>query len=200
MSSRTFHAALFHRQRGSAMAQWCIAALPLLILGSICIELSQWHATRQQFALLAQRAVDAAALDGGTTAALRKHWLKHHQARAMAPATVCVTDRVADLMADFADLALSRRLGKKVIRHDHIEQQHQDALKRGWPGGQGPKSRVTIFAANVLSIEVTIRYRPVNPWVRQIVNPVIMRIKHRAIMQSHRPNNPQPCFEYDRRS
>jgi hypothetical protein len=182
------------RQIGSAMLQWCIAALPLLLLGSLSIELSQWHLTRQQLALMAQRSVDAAALDGGTISALRRHFQANRPADWKTPMTVCIIDRVDRLMTDFVDHNLSRRLGKKVIRHDHIEQQHLDALKRGWPGGLGPSSRQSISAANRLTIQVSANYRPVSPWIRRLVHPVTIRLVHQAIMQSHRQASHQDCM------
>ena len=180
--------------RGSAMVQWCIAALPLLLLGAISIELSHWHATRQRLTLAVQRAVDATSLSGGTTDALERHLALHLGSDLRMPMRVCVTDDVAALMADFMDRRLSTALGRRVIRHDHIAAQHQLALSKGWPQGRGPRSRKTIFEANRFNVQVTAQYRPLSPWVRQVLNPVIFELRHQAIMQSHRQTMRRRCL------
>ena len=179
---------------GSAMVQWCIAALPLLLLGAISIELSHWHATRQRLTLAVQRAVDATSLSGGTTNVLERHLSLNLASDLRMPMRVCVTDDVGALMADFVDRRLSTDLGQRVIRHDHIAAQHRRALSKGWPQGRGPRSRKTIFEANRLNVKITAQFRPLSPWVRHVLNPVIFELTHQAIMQSHRQSERRRCF------
>lgn len=175
------------------MVQWCIAALPLLLLGAIAIEASHWHTTRQRLALAIQRAVDDASLSGGTTAALEQGLRNHLPSDVRSPVKACITDPVNPLMSDFIDRALSARLGKPVIRHNHLAQQQADAIARGWPNGRGPRSQMTIFEANQLNVRASIKYRPLSSWARMIINPVLIVLDHHAIMQSHRHRSDKTC-------
>lgn len=177
------------------MLQWCIAAIPLLLLGSITIELSHWHTTRQRLTLAVQRAVDDTALTGGSTDALRQHLQRHLPDGLRVPVTACVTDPVNNLIADFRDKQLSMRLGKPVIRHDHVAAQHREAVARGYPNGRGPRSHKTIFQANQLNVHATFRYRALSPWVRRLIDPVMIRLEHQAIMQSHRQRLSTACVK-----
>lgn len=182
-----------HRLRGSAMLQWCIAALPLLLLGSIAIEASHWHTTRQRLALSVQRAVQATAMNGGTTDSLKQQLQIHLPTDLSFPIKACVTDPVNALMTDFIDARLSVKLGKAVIRHDHVAEQHRKAQARGRIGGRGPRSQKTIFEANQLNVVAMVQYRALSPWVRKLIDPVNIRLEHTAIMQSHRQRIRSPC-------
>ncbi|UOD49552.1 TadE/TadG family type IV pilus assembly protein [Orrella daihaiensis] len=179
--------------RGSAMVQWCIAALPLLLLGSMAIEVSHWHTTRQRLALSVQRATEAAALRHGTIDALAQQLKKNLPKDLDFPVKVCITDPVNALMADFIDKHLSRSLGVAVIRHNHVLEQHRQSISRGRRNGLGPRSQKTIFEANQLNVQVTVRYRALSPWVRKLIDPVTIRLDHLAIMQSHRQRPGRPC-------
>ncbi len=181
------------------MLQWCIAALPLLLLGSMTIEASHWHNARQRLALAVQRATDDTALAGGTIEALLARLKKHLARDLQVPIKLCVTDPVNAMMTDFVDKPLSRKLGKPVIRHDHLVAQHRAAIDRGRPDGMGPRSHKTIFEANQLNVLAIIEYRALSPWVRKIVDPVTIRLEHRAIMQSHRQRLTRPCVTLNQR-
>lgn len=183
--------------RGSAMLQWCIAALPLLLLGSIAIEVSHWHATRQRLALSVQRATEATALSHGTLDALGQHLQKQLPRDLRFTVKACITDPVNALMADFMDKPLSRKLGMPVIRHDHVIEQHRQAIKKGRRSGRGPRSGKTIFEANQLNVLATVRYRPLSPWVRKLIDPVMIKLEHSAIMQSHRTRLSTPCVTFN---
>lgn len=179
---------------GSAMVQWCIAALPLLLLGALVIELSQWHLTRQRLALAVQRTVDDTALSGGSIAMLSHHLKRHMPADLKMPMRLCITDPVKPLMSDFVDQSLSKQIGQAVIRHDHVTQQHLEALKRGWPQGRGPRSQKTIFEANRLTVQLVAKYQAKSAWVRQVIDPIAITLTHQAIMQSHRQQTPSACL------
>lgn len=181
--------------QGSVMAQWCIAALPLLLLGSAAIEASEWHATRQRLALAVQLATDDASMTGGTSQSLSDHLRKHLPSDLTLPIEACITDPVHALMADFMDKRLSLKLGKPVIRHNHVNAQHKDSLSKGRPQGRGPRSGKTISEANMLNVEAVATYRVRSPWIRKIVGPVKIRLKHRAVMQSHRQRLSQRCVK-----
>lgn len=175
------------------MIQWCIAAIPLLLLGSIAIEITHWHTTRMRLSLSVQRAVDHAALTGGTTETIKRHLEQHLSPDLRMDLRGCLTDRVDELMPDFVDRRLSATHGHAVIRHDHLAQQHKDYIARGWQHGRGPRSGRTIFEANTLRLEVTATTHARNPWIRQIFDPLRIRLEHQAIMQSHRVNGAN-CF------
>ncbi len=179
--------------RGSVMLQWCIVALPLLLLGSMVIETSHWHSARQRFALAVQRATDDTALKGGTIEALQARLQRHLAPDLNVPMKICITDPVNAMLADFMDKSLSRKTGKPVMRHDHVAAQHRDAIERGRREGRGPRSKKTIFEANQLNVLAIIQYQALSPWVRKIVGPVMIRLEHSAIMQSHRRRLNTPC-------
>ena len=179
-------------RQGSALVQWCIAALPLLLLGAMAIEISHWHTTRQRLALSVQRAVDQTSLSAGTTQALKQHLQKQLPEDLRLPMRACITDPVNAFMSDFIDRRLSSKQRTAVIRHDHVAQQHRDYVKHGLPGGRGSRSGMTIFEANTLNVEVVVQSRALSPWVRQLYDPVTYKLTHQAIMQSHRQLGP-PC-------
>jgi hypothetical protein len=183
---------------GSALTEWLIVALPLLLLGSLAIEVSGWHMARQRIALATQRAADATALEGGTPSAfglqLQHHWPPDLRVKARA----CVSDPIADLMRDFSDPSLSRRLGQRVIRHDHMKQQTLDKKLSGGAMGRGRASGKTIAQANQLNVEVTVQYPPRSPWIRMLVKTVPIRLKAIAVMQSHRLFWRNPCVQIQR--
>jgi hypothetical protein len=181
-------------RRGSAMVQCCLAALPLLLLGSVVIEATQWHATRQRLALAVQRTTHDASLDGGTGEALKTHLQRHLPRDLRMPIQLCITDPVGALMSDFLDARLSAKLGKAVIRHNHLGAQHGDSIAKGRPQGIGPKSKQDIFQANRLNIEVRANYRPASTWVRKLIGSVTIHLRHQAIMQSHRQRTSMPCI------
>jgi len=181
--------------KGSALTEWLIVALPLLLLGSLAIEVSGWHMARQRVALATQRAADATALEGGTPSAFGLHLQRHWPSDLQVKLKACVTDPIADLMRDFSDQSLSRRLGQRVIRHDHMKQQTLDKKLSGSPSGRGRSSGKTLSQANQLNVEVTFQYRPRSPWIRMLVKTVPIRLKAIAVMQSHRLFWRSPCVE-----
>jgi len=188
---------------GSALTEWIIVALPLLLLGSVAIEVSGWHLARQRVALATQRAADAAALAGGTPSAfglnLQRQWPSDLRVNIKA----CVTDSIADLMRDFSDPALSQKLGQRVIRHDHLNAQRLANTRRGGTAGRGARgggrsSGKTVAQANQLNVEVIVQYRPHSPWIRSIVKTVPIRLQAMAVMQSHRLFWREPCVQIQR--
>lgn len=187
------HPAVLKRLFGSAMLQWCLIALPLLWMGALVIELSYWHLTRQRVALLAQRAVEDASLSYGTSQALKHHLQRHLPSHMHLELRACITDDVPALMRDFKDKHLGQRLGSDVIRHNHVREQHKQALRKWGASGLGTRSRRTISDANTLNVTVEAVYRPRNPWIRMLLREIPLRSEHRAIMQSHRKHTQTSC-------
>lgn len=184
----------YQMQQGSAMLQWCIAALPLLLLGSLIIEASNWHATRQRLALTLQRAAYGASMESGTSQALKKHIQANLPSDLDMPIRTCITDPVRALMADFQDHRLSEQVGAPVIRHNHVQAQYEAALAKGRTGGRGSRSGKTIFDANTIHVRLTADYKPSSRWIRAVVNVVPIKVEYRAIMQSHRKSPSPPCI------
>lgn len=172
-------------QGGGALVEWTLIALPLLLVGSLALEVSEWHLTRQRLALVLQRATEDTALKGGHPQTLLQQVKRHWPSHLMAKLHACVTEP-RTLLADFADRSLSRMLGQSVVRHDHLAHQHAKALKKGWPQGRGRTSGRTIFEANVLTVQAYASIQPRSVWIRAIVPTVTMKIQAQAIMQSHR--------------
>jgi len=180
-------------QVGHALIEWIIVSLPLIWLGLLAIEVSGWHSTRQELALVAQQATLFASLSGGRTESIREHLIEHRSLLMRGEIQVCVKDQVSQLMRDFKDKRLSQQVGHDVIRHNHIIEQHRRFVAKGWANGRGPRSGQTISAANFLRVSVTLQHRPVTPVIRFFIPTITITSHHEAVMQSHRTQNPKAC-------
>jgi hypothetical protein len=180
--------------RGNTLIEWVLAALPLLMLATVTYELTEWHTTRQRLALISQRAVDAASLSGAHPKTLKKHLSAARGQTFKWPIQACVVDPISALMQDFQDRHLTLDATPR-IRYNHIAQQQRDAQARGWAAGRGPASGKTISEANRLNVVVLAHYTPALPWVRRWVGPMLIEVKHQAVMQSHRAFFVNPCVE-----
>jgi hypothetical protein len=180
-------------QCGSAMIQMCIAALALLSLATLVIEVSHWHMTRQRVALILQRAVDATSMEQGHSPALKRHLVR--QMNWPISFYVCVLEDTFALLQDFRDIKLSRQAGQATIRHNHLRAQHLAAIETGWPAGKGPASGQSIFEANRLTVQLRAHYLPKSPWIRKVVGHIPIKVTHAAVMQSHRQAADPRCFD-----
>lgn len=187
---------LIRRQSGHAVVEWLIICLPLIWLGSLIVEVSDWHNTRQRIALASQRATTLASLEGGRTTQVMAGLMKHLSKDIQGTLHVCVTDPVSDLMRDFKDQRLSQQLGFNVIRHDHVAEQHRQLMAKGWPNGRGALSRRDISEANRLHVAVTLHRRPTSPWVRLMMPVIKIKTTHQAVMHSHRRENTAACLTH----
>ena len=180
-------------QAGHALIEWVIVSLPLIWLGLLAVEVSGWHSTRQELALLAQQATLFASMTGGRTESIERHMNQRRSWRLNGAIEVCVKDRVNQLMNDFKDRHLSQQLGHDVIRHDHIAEQHRRFVAKGWANGRGPRSGQSISAANFLRVSVILKHQPVTPLIRFFMPTIKIASHHQAVMQSHRTQNPNAC-------
>lgn len=180
-------------QTGHALIEWTLVSLPLICLGLLAIEVSGWHSTRQELALVAQQATLFASMTGGHTESVQRHLDQHRSWRLRDEIQICVKDRVNQLMSDFKDQRLSQQVGHDVIRHDHIAEQHKRFIAKGWRNGRGPRSGQSISSANFLRVSVTLQYRPVTPVIRFFMPIIAIASHHQAVMQSHRARNPKAC-------
>ncbi len=186
-------------QTGHALIEWIIVSLPLVWLGLLAIEVSGWHSTRQELALVAQQATLFASMSGGRTESVKQHLAQHRSLQIRGDIQVCVKDRVSQLMSDFKDRRLSQQVGHDVIRHDHIAEQHRRFIAKGWDNGRGPRSGQSISAANFLRVSVTLQHRPVTPVIRFFMSSIAIASHHQAVMQSHRTQNPNACVKLNSR-
>lgn len=181
-------------QRGQALIEWLIVCLPLICLGSLLVEVSDWHTSRQRLALAAQRATVLASLEGGQTHRVMRALEQFLPEDLRDTLEVCVTDPINELMQDFQDTRLSRQLGYAVIRHDHVAEQHRRFVAKGWPQGIGPRSQRDISTANRLNVRVTLSRQPASPWIRFFLPTIRLQTKHQAVMQSHRKHDNATCL------
>ena len=186
------------QQRGQALIEWLIVCLPLICLGSLLVEVSDWHMTRQRLALAAQRATTLASLEGGQTYRIMQALEQLLPADLRDTLEVCVTDPINELMHDFKDEKLSRKLGFAVIRHDHLADQHRHWVAKGWPQGIGPRSRRDISQANRLNVRVVLNHQPASPWIRFFLPTIRIQSNHQAVMQSHRRHDESGCLRRQR--
>jgi len=166
--------------------------LPIIMLGSLILEVTYWHTARQRLALAMSQAVDLAAMQHGAES-VAWLYLKHKRPELNIQAQdVQATPDTATIFSEFADPALSRQFGQPTIRHDFLMAQHEKYRSRGWSSGRGPLSGKTILEANTLSLTVTGWHRPYLSWLgavmqlRQGYGRIAIRITQSALMQSHR--------------
>lgn len=164
------------------------------MLLSVLFEVTHWFVLKEHLLLHSQRATEHAAMLGGQPSAAQAHLRKHLRPRTLRLGTVCVLDNVNLLMQDFKDPALSQRLKRSVIRHNHVAAQHQHFVARGWSGGRGRQSKRTISEANILSLETRVNYPLVLPWLQAILGPnLTIRTRTKAVMQSPREEPDKQC-------
>jgi len=175
------------RQRGAAMLEFAAAALPLLFAGAAAVEAARWFAARQVAALALHEAARAAAAGHGEPGVLRQAFEQalrplfvppgaHGTARArmqaaaarlrsragLAPWRIELLGPPAAAHADFARPGLGPG-GAPAIGNDYLAEQHRAALARGWPGGRGPASGLTIHEASVLHLRLVYLHEPLVP-------------------------------------
>lgn len=184
-------------QRGVAMLEFLVVALPLLLVGLGSVEFAHWQLTRQavDYALMEaaregavthgdpmamRRRFDAALLPlfgGGTT----REALADTAARVAARAAAIEADTRVPAMrlevlgpgksafADFADPALAAQFGRRAINNDYLAEGHARDVARGWPDGRGPSSGQSRFDANLLRLRLTYLHPPLLPGMRTLL-------------------------------
>jgi hypothetical protein len=187
------------RQQGTAMVEFAVVALPLLMAALLAVEAARWHVVRQ---VLNLALLDAAR--AGTTAHARPRVIdeafeqgllplftppgQHRSARARMQAELLEVTRRTGLLpwridilspsgtayADFGDAALrvDGARGLPAINNDYQAEQHARRRSQGWQDGRGPLSGLTIFDANTLRLRLTYIHAPMVPGVRAILRAV----------------------------
>lgn len=186
--SRWRHASR-RRQRGTGMAGFLLAAMPILMLGLGGVEAAHWSGLRQTLSLAlmesaragatrqAQPQAIAAAFEHGlrmsypdSRTAARA--LRERRAALGAPWRILIARPTPAAFLDHADPDLRGprgHPGQALIRNDYQAQQQARRLAQGWPAGRGPRSGLTIHEANTLVLELWWPHRPLVPGVEAIV-------------------------------
>lgn len=182
-------------QSGSAMVECCIAILPIIMLGSLILEVSYWHTARQRMALAMSQAVDLATMQHGVASVVWQY-LKQIRPELIIQAqdvqAVQTQTDITAIFSEFADPTLSKQFGQPTIRHDFLIAQHEKFKSLGWSGGRGPISRKTILEANTLSLTAVGWHKPYLSWLSAVLKlwqghgRVAIRVTQSAMMQSHR--------------
>uniref|UniRef100_UPI0033424394 pilus assembly protein n=1 Tax=Castellaniella defragrans TaxID=75697 RepID=UPI0033424394 len=180
------------RQHGVGMAEFLLAALPILLLGAGGIETAHWLLLRQSLSFALVEAGRAAATRQADPAALAQAFedalhILHPQAgqrdaalawrrralnglpwqiRIVRPARASFLDHAAP---DLDSPAGGTAQGLTLIRNDRQHEQYLRGLGLGWPDGRGPASGETIFEANTLVLELTWPHRPLLPGIAALL-------------------------------
>jgi hypothetical protein len=182
-------------QSGSAMVECCIGILPIIMLGSLILEVTYWHTARQRLALAMSQAVDLATMQHGAASVVWQYLKQIRPELIIQLKDVQTVQTQAELTAifsEFADLTLSKQFGRPTIRHDFLIAQHEKFKSLGWSGGRGPISRKTILEANTLSFTAVGWHKPYLSWLSAVLkllqghSRVAIRVTQSAMMQSHR--------------
>jgi hypothetical protein len=193
-------------QRGVAMLEFLIVALPLLMLGLSGVEFAHWQLTRQAVDHALMEAAREGAVTHGDPLAMRRRFdatllplfgggttadeLAQTAARVAARAAAIEADTGVPAMrlevlgpgkasfADFADPTLGARFGRRAINNDYLAEAHAGDVARGWPDGRGPASGVTRFEANLLRLRLTYLHPPLLPGMRTLLQAMTGDAEH----------------------
>lgn len=176
-------------QRGTGMAGFLLAAMPVLTLGLGGVEAAHWSGLRQTLSLALMEAARAGATHQArpqTIAQAFEHGLRmaypdpraaaralrERQAALGAPWRIRIARPGPKAFLDHADPDLRGPRaypGQPLIRNDYQARQHTRRLAQGWPEGRGPRSGLSIHEANTLVLELWWPHRPLIPGLGAIV-------------------------------
>ncbi|AZG08372.1 pilus assembly protein [Pigmentiphaga sp. H8] len=181
------------RQRGAAMAEFTVIALPLLWAGLGAFETGRWLLMRQAvgYALFeAARAGTAARADPAATAqaferalspalgvratpnpdeqlsavrARMASWARTHGLR------MARLEQLSPTPASFQDFAVGRSAGPRELDYDYQRLHHDTVYLSRYRGGIGPRSGQTLFDANTLVLRLTYLHAPYLPGMRALL-------------------------------
>lgn len=184
-----------NRQRGSSATEFILAAVPILLVGLGAIELSRWFFIKQALSLALLEAGRAGIVHHARPASietaferallplfpptsthsaaqrLRNAFERRQAHTGVPPWQIRVLAPEAAAFHDFsaAGLAVAGADGLAVIDNHYLAEQHERYQARGWPGGRGPLSGVTIFEANDLALHLTYMHEPLVPGMASLL-------------------------------
>lgn len=178
-----------HSQRGSAIIEFLVSALPILLLGLGATETARWYIHKQhirfaldeaqrvatvtyaepkQFIEAFEEAIKPLFAPAGLysdTAARRDAYLNSVSKKtAMPPWRISITSPNSRHFKDFQqnDLAIAKSSGFAAINNNYQFEQHQEKPL-------GLQSNATIYEANILSINLIYPYKPLVPGVATLL-------------------------------
>lgn len=176
-------------QRGSAIVEFLVTAVPVLLLGLGATETARWYMQKQhiRYALLeAQRVASVSHAHPEQMVAAFEEALKplfapagrHHSIEArrdaylsevnqrtgLTPWRITITSPNPEHFKDFhqSDLAIARSSGFPAINNNYQFEQHQEK-------SLGLHSQETIYEANILSVDLVYPYKSLVPGVSGLI-------------------------------
>ena len=183
------YSSLLHGQRGSAVIEFLVSALPILLLGLGATETTRWyihkqhirfaldeaqrvatvtHAEPKQFTEAFEEAIKPLFAPAGlyaSTAARRDAYLSSvSEKTAMPPWRISITSPNSTHFHDFKqnDLVIAQSSGFAAINNNYQLEQHQEKPL-------GLHSQETIYEANILSVKLIYPYKPIVPGVAALM-------------------------------
>lgn len=183
------------RQRGTSAIEFIVVAVPMLLVGLGAIELGRWFSVKQAVSLALLEAGRAGITDHARPSSIehaferallpmfpptRRHTSaqrlaitleRRRQATGAAPWQIQVVSPDTAAYTDFSSkrVQVANADGYAVIDNNYQAEQHEAYVAKGWEGGRGPISGVTIFDANSLVLHLTYPHEPLVPGMNALL-------------------------------
>jgi len=185
------------RQRGFAMMEFLIVALPLLLAAMACYEASRWYMVREAISLALLEAGRAGSVSHARPQIIEEAFLAaltplyapagkfhsprerlHQQLKRLEQDSsgwlawdIVITHPTLAEFADFRqkDLPIAIKTGNPAINNNYQHRQHQQFQR-------GPVSGSTIYDANTLQLRARYLYMPVVPGMQTLLRSVFSAI------------------------
>lgn len=183
------------RHRGTAMVEFAVVALPLLLIGLGTFEAGRWLLMRQAVGYALFEAARAGAVTqadpatmarafqlalapalgvGGPTtpdelaAAVQARLARWERTHGLPMARI---EQLSPITASYDDFAEARESSARPreLDFDYQRIHHESIYRARYPGGTGPRSGQTIFQANTLVLRLTYLHAPYLEWVRALI-------------------------------
>jgi hypothetical protein len=185
----------YRRPFGSALIEFTIVAVPLLLAGFGAIETGRWMFARQAVAYAlfeaaragtaagADRAAMLAALERGLAPLLG---MKAEQTATPAVLSAAMRAKLGDWQArhglpmfrleqitpnaaSFDDFGMHNERAGRMLDNSYQRERHETLYSRRYAGGIGPRSKQTLFDANTLALTLTCLYQPLWPGLAAVL-------------------------------
>ncbi|UHL65486.1 pilus assembly protein [Paralcaligenes sp. KSB-10] len=182
-------------QRGTSLIEFSVSAIPILLIGMGSIELAQWfyvkqvvsvallqaaragitqHASPQAIEAAFEQALLPLYISGSNQTAgdrMKIAFARRMQTTGNPPWKIELLSPSRASFQDFADsrLDIARKTGLAAINNNYQAEQDQRYRALGWPQGQGPRSGLSIYQANVLALRVTYLHEPILPGMKALI-------------------------------
>ncbi|WP_296558830.1 TadE family protein [Pigmentiphaga sp.] len=180
-------------QRGAAMAEFTVVAIPLLFAGLGAFETGRWLVVRQAVGYALFEAARAGTVANADPAAIAQaferalspalgiramqgpndqrsavrarmaHWTRVHGLR------MARIEQLNPAPASFQDFPARRAAEPRELDYDHQRLRHDTVYRSRYRGGVGPRSGQTLFDANTLVLRLTYLHAPYLPGMRTLL-------------------------------